>query len=293
MGILDFIFGRSEKNSVQVDEQSLLENVEVAPGLLLPRAFAGYWPQIQKSAIAFASITAIPKEGLALEESKFGHYPCMPLNFDYPTDSNGKFMYPLAQINCRDIPSLERYPQSGYLQFYISAFDDVYGLDFENPQSQKNFRVLYFEEKDVEPYKVDFSLLDDVMQSDMIPVSKSSSLEIVTKSEYQGLQDVRYEKQEVNLFNIAKLYPSIEDDLWDAAYDAFPSNGHKIGGYAYFTQEDPRKYNENYSDYILLLQIDSDDEIMWGDVGVANFFIHPDDLSKKDFSKVIYNWDCS
>ena len=37
----------------------------------------------------------------------------------------------------------------------------------------------------------------------------------------------------------------------------------------------------------------SDGEIMWGDYGVANFFIHPDDLAKKDFPKVLYNWDCS
>ena len=34
-------------------------------------------------------------------------------------------------------------------------------------------------------------------------------------------------------------------------------------------------------------------DIMWGDVGVANFFIRPEDLKNKDFSKVLYNWDCS
>lgn len=42
--------------------------------------------------------------------------------------------------------------------------------------------------------------------------------------------------------------------------------------------------------------MDTDDvngmDIMWGDCGVANFFIHPDDLKNKDFSKVLYNWDC-
>ena len=48
----------------------------------------------------------------------------------------------------------------------------------------------------------------------------------------------------------------------------------------------------------LLLQIDSDTddnndfEIIWGDCGVANFFINSEALLKKDFSKVIYNWDC-
>ena len=31
---------------------------------------------------------------------------------------------------------------------------------------------------------------------------------------------------------------------------------------------------------------------MWGDSGVANFFIDSEDLEKRDFSKVFYTWDC-
>jgi len=99
--------------------------------------------------------------------------------------------------------------------------------------------------------------------------------------------------REAKVPDIAKQFPSIEDELREELYDNFQSTGHKIGGYAYFTQEDPRLYKDQFKDYILLLQIDSIDEIMWGDCGVANFFIHPDDLARKDFSKVMYNWDCS
>jgi uncharacterized protein YwqG len=51
-----------------------------------------------------------------------------------------------------------------------------------------------------------------------------------------------------------------------------------------------------FSDYELLLQIDSSeaeaDEICWGDVGVGNFFIRREDLRNRDFSKVLYTWDC-
>ena len=32
--------------------------------------------------------------------------------------------------------------------------------------------------------------------------------------------------------------------------------------------------------------------ILWGDCGVANFFISRTDLEKLDFSRVLYNWDC-
>ena len=68
--------------------------------------------------------------------------------------------------------------------------------------------------------------------------------------------------------------------------------GHKIGGYPDYTQNDIR--NEEYE--ILLLQIDSEEteknEIIWGDCGIANFFIREKDLKELNFEKVIYNWDC-
>ena len=54
--------------------------------------------------------------------------------------------------------------------------------------------------------------------------------------------------------------------------------------------------NEYGAYLILLLQIDSvgigDDEIMWGDSGICNFFIQEEDLLKLDFDRVMYNWDC-
>lgn len=44
----------------------------------------------------------------------------------------------------------------------------------------------------------------------------------------------------------------------------------------------------------MLLQLDTDDSIdmMWGDAGVANFFIRKEDLLKLDFTKVYYTFDC-
>ena len=34
------------------------------------------------------------------------------------------------------------------------------------------------------------------------------------------------------------------------------------------------------------------DIVMWGDVGVANFFLKKEDLERMDFSDVFYTWDC-
>lgn len=300
MGIFDFLFGSKEKSSDgnqlpgATDSDHLLSKITVEQGVEVTRAFAEHWPLINKTGLSCISITARPASKLRLEQSKFGSYPYLPAGFEYPKDSSGEFMFPLAQINCKELPPLAGYPNSGFLQFYISGTDELMGLDFDDPQSQKDFRVLYFEEEQFTHYKTDFSFLDTVIERGSSPVFKPHSLEFSLKKDYVGIGDVRYEeKGSFKIDDITKLYPSsIQERLEDAAYGDFCCNGHKIGGYAYFTQEDPRMYNEKLGDYIVLLQIDTDDEIMWGDSGVGNFFIHPDDLAKKDFSKVMYNWDC-
>jgi len=292
MGLFDF-FKKKEKQ-ISTDTPSsndLLEKVEVVPGVILPKALAAHWNEIEKTKLQYISIKATPQEPLSVQESSFGYYPCLPKGFKYPTDTNGNFMYPLAQINCNHLPALDNYPRDGYLQFYI-ATDDAYGINFDNQQDQGTFRVLYFTNDEVRDYQSDFSFLKDVMDNEYKPVYKPHTLEFSLKEEYIGLLDARYE--DTRLFDLeeaAHRDPSIAKELEDYVWDNFESNGHKMGGYAFFTQTDPR-HNEN-EDYILLLQIDSDEDIMWGDVGVANFFIHPDDLATKDFSMVMYNWDCS
>ena len=42
----------------------------------------------------------------------------------------------------------------------------------------------------------------------------------------------------------------------------------------------------------MLFESDSFKDIMWGDSGTGEFFITPEDLINKDFTNVLYNWDC-
>ena len=95
-------------------------------------------------------------------------------------------------------------------------------------------------------------------------------------------------------------YQYLNEDDHSYLYDELCNTGHWLLGYPFFTQYDPRGYGEeataNYYD-TLLFQMDSDmidgeDYVLWGDCGVANFFINSEALKKKDFSKVMYNWDC-
>ena len=120
------------------------------------------------------------------------------------------------------------------------------------------------------------------------PVEKEMALTFETTYEPLSIDDFRSDD------HYASILDSIEDDaLEDAFYETLTGDGHKIGGYPFFTQDDPRAYGDYQQSTVLLLQIDSvGDHIMWGDCGVGNFFITEEELQKKDFSKVLYNWDC-
>ena len=81
--------------------------------------------------------------------------------------------------------------------------------------------------------------------------------------------------------------------VYEEYWNEFGGGGHKVGGYPIFCQGDARDRSDEFKDHdILLLQIDSDEGIFWGDAGVANFFIKREDLRNLDFSNVFYTWDC-
>ena len=93
------------------------------------------------------------------------------------------------------------------------------------------------------------------------------------------------------------MFEYIEENGSEYLYDELDNSGHWILGYPYFTQEDPRGYREDAPYDTLLFQMDSEmrqraDYVLWGDCGVANFFMNEVALKEKKFDKVMYNWDC-
>lgn len=263
------------------------ETMHNSSKLKLPRELEKYRDKLEESVKPFIRITAEKGKTLAWE-SKFGGNPYLPLGYEYPKDPEGNPLRLLAQINFEEMPDIGMFPLQGILQLYISAGDDVYGMDFDQPTSQEKFRVVYIPEviKDYSRLVKDFGFVGD--DGEYLPIEAESKLQFKVEYAPVGTGDFRFEK----LFNTT-AYNLLEDELYEWYEKQYSSAGHKMGGYAYFTQSDPRDYD--YKEYdILLLQIDTDCEadIMWGDSGVANFFIRPEDLKNLDFSKVLYNWDC-
>lgn len=269
---------------------ALLKEVEVVPGVKMPQAMANHWDEIQKTAEQTITITATPVQSTSLMQSKLAHYPCIPKGYKYPVDRDGNYLFPLAQINCSELPTLGTFPTSGYLQFYIGT-DELYGMSFDE-NIPGSFKVLYFTEDELTEVEEDMSFLNDTLSYEYKPVFCPHSLQFSLKTEYIGCYDYNGDGNPyMTSDKLGELYPAIADELSEYVYEHFCYTGHKLGGYAYFTQADPRG-NGDIDDYILLFQVDTDEQIMWGDSGVANFFIHPDDLIARDFSKVYYQWDC-
>ena len=253
-------------------------------------------------------------------DSKLGGVPYFPKGMEYPTVREGysesKPLRLLAQLNLSALPKLEGFPTEGMLQFFVFP-DDLYGADFDAPCDQNGFRVIYHES-----VTTDIAALlseDDIPKNDgddeeLFPFEGEFLLTAEAAEKMSaGQTDFRFDKAVSEAYN--ELFGGDVVGMWDSdgkgirqvdeqLYDAIISRtGEKtrMGGFPFFTQEDPRIYKEALKGHaVMLFQSDSenggdgewDDEICWGDMGVANFFITPEALAKRDFSNVLYTWDC-
>ncbi|MCL2807499.1 MAG: YwqG family protein [Coriobacteriia bacterium] len=235
-------------------------------------------------------------------ESKFGGAPYLPPGFEYPHNKNKMSerlpLKLLCQLNFEQLPPLPGFPHRGLLQFYLAfeECEDTYGADFDHPTKQQSWCVIYHpniitDESQLQaPPKFEHA-------DAFFPIEGEFALEADADFMSMTSIDYRWESFITNHLDSMPMGEAIKgkyevDDLAVLKDEELDFIGHRIGGYPYFTQVDPR-IDKRYREYsTLLLQIDSEDEIMWGDAGVATFFIKPEALAQGDFSDVLYSWDC-
>lgn len=266
-------------------QEALLNHALIAP----------YKEQLLAKALPAVEISLTHHDkSLSLWQSKVGGLPYLPKGNDYPHGFDGKPLCLLAQINFSEVPKLEGFPEKGILQFFVDATDDLIGMeDCDGVCHQNKFRVIYYPEvKDhSEELMQDFSAFQlSEHDENMLPFEGAYAMTFTQYKQLPTVCDFGFE------LIVKDEHGEVSDELLEWCYDNLDGEGHRIGGYPYFTQDDPRAYQQDLQDYILLFQLASDcdgeNEIMWGDCGVGNFFIHPDDLKNLDFSKVLYYWDC-
>lgn len=248
-----------------------------------------------------------------LTDSKIGGLPYWDIRRPYPADAKGQPMQLLAQINFSREDMDPPFPKTGLLQFFI-ARDEMFGCNFASAPDQKNYRVVYHAQTDegVTPEQVSAlgapGLTDDLgvsplqeelavhaRRADSFANDRSFLFEDTFRATVKEVMGVDMGEQ--------KSYEFLDEDAYNELFEAILetddgclNGGHWMLGYPSFTQEDPRAEDSPFD--TLLLQIDSMQKegngysVLWGDCGVANFFIARADLEKLDFSRVLYNWDC-
>lgn len=224
-------------------------------------------------------------------KSKLGGYPYWPKD---KADSFPKDKVLFAQLNFSDLPHLEGFPTKGLLQFYTTEKDIVGYAD------TTRFKIIYHETLVEEDQYLDefgettydLNNIDYFPFTNMIKITGGTKERVCLQPSSDDFNDTfneilsKHFKTEVtDMWDLPKeVYRSLVDKIYKNAW------GTRIGGLPSFTQWDPRKPGQYDT---LLFQVDSEHGIMWGDVGIGNFFIDPKDLSALKFDgTVLFNWDC-
>lgn len=204
----------------------------------------------------------------------------------------------MAQINFADLPNDidPDMPTSGLLQLFFSE-DSTMGMDWghegasghgylcryiETPDLDRHAPLLAADLAGVHPDTGDYP-------EELFPLSEAFALRF--KSSNQTALPTDDAALAFHFPQLASRIDALGAQASDDWYESEPSPFCQVGGYAYFTQSDPR---DKDADWVILLQLDTSDDfdMMWGDSGVANLSIARADLNKRDFSKAYFTWDC-
>lgn len=293
---------KEESNSINIvaDKESIGEPTEVLPFIEYGKMAL---EQLEKETkLPFMSIKTVEKT-TGILDSKFGGLPYLPSNESLPLDKEGKPMRLLAQINCKDLVGLEEYPQEGMLQFYLTT-----NLRWDESV------VKYYEVVDeaVTAEMVAGRINENYENSDCFPVEAEYGLEFMLSKESMSRDDNRLMALFCQYFTkLSGTWISVPDDGGEEVYELFEgycddsyAGGHKVGGYnsaAQLPDYYPYRESDAFIDVkadespVLLFQMDSESKknIMWGDLGVARFFIKRSDLKARRFENAYLVWDCS
>lgn len=220
-------------------------------------------------------------------DDKLGGKPYLPIGEEYPKDKDGNNLALLLQINLKNV-DLDGYPKKGILEI----FTDI------NVDYPCQYAIKYFEE-DLD-YQTE---LPDINMNNYI-VNKSYKINLIKDFCYMPINDYRFNKTFIPIVNdccgTSFKYTSELDDYfgnlawYDKLCDSFENPAILIGGYADFTQNDPRYDMKDNKDECLfkLDSCASYDKIHIGDSGILFVIISKNDIENHYFDNAIVDWDC-
>lgn len=286
MGLFDFLkkdITQTKENDESNDKLNKLRKNKRYKEILIERKveLENYAKEIGRETEITAYIPIESDKEKTIFSSKYGGTPYWDLQEKYPTDENGNNLFMMAQINF-DTEKFEggEFPSEGMLQFFIGT-DNLLGFDFDNPELQKNWRIVYHPKINYDVKEEDILKLD-LPESSLI--DETSALRFTNTIDIMGNRTYNYGDIEKNVIK-EELSDIEEEYVYEVIETIYNLPSNKLLGYPQFWQDDPRD-RENLKRYdTLLFQYSTCTDV------VFFFFINSEDLKRRDFSKVLYWFD--
>lgn len=298
--------------NVSVQEtDTVTETVEARTRGMLEKRFdkfglSKHWPFFKehlRNEILAKLSTVNNEEELKPGQSKMGGRPDMSTSIDWFREDNGKPLSFIAQINLADIAvydSAKQLPSKGILYFFYSAAQEAWGFD---KKDQDKFKVYYCEDisgvirkefpaslpKEARYKPAALSFLPSVSLPSYEQDYVSDRLNKTEQDKYFDAIESVYAETNKLLGHSDNIQGTMELEC------QLVTNGLYCGDASGFNDPRAKALEKGADDWILLFQVDSNDEcdMMWGDVGVLYFWIRKDDLKHKRFEKCWMILQCS
>ena len=210
----------------------------------------------------------------------------------WPASSKGEEMVFVAQVDFAGLPHIPDYPETGVLQFFVAP-DMMFGADLNNPE-RGDFKVIWREDLDGpgelhRRYPAGRNFRDfysPFFDGDEGGTALRGQVEMHLPN-----LEAWYLRRDLPEITKGKGLGTM-NAAFDAHYGEAPER-HHVGGHPQYMQEDWRGAEHYRRVDRVLLNLWSRDGLVWGDAGQGQFMIAREDLLKRDFSKVYYQWDGS
>lgn len=188
----------------------------------------------------------------------------------------------------------------------------MYGSDIDDFTNNNKFRVIYHPSINTRITTEDILELDIPSSltsvSEYDPVKGEIGLDFKVEkrasADYGNFKEMFIKKAAIYGWLIDKkdnedLYDCLDSDIRDELLECAYNGESCLLGYPVFSQFDIR-IDERYAGYDTQLfqmesyyEDDSEFMAMWDDLGIAHFFINRNKLIEKDFTDILYYWDCT
>ncbi|ANY67365.1 hypothetical protein BBD42_13435 [Paenibacillus sp. BIHB 4019] len=239
--------------------------------------------------------------------SRVGGYPDLPQAMEWPTESSGKLMTPLAQLNMADIAPACRQgwlPEAGMLYFFI-------GMDEAAANVEHRIIFVEYPQQLALRHPETATILEDIYETSFHPYKAAafSAVELPNMP-YVDYEVIDFEEGSTDrYFELAAEMQGDRTTHWGTMF-GYPAGQHHDAEEeaALFILADKTTENDSekamkhlmdrlhgsreraeaeIADMIMLLEIDSNELVgyQWQNAGVIHFFIRKEDLLARNFSR--------